>query len=53
MLASAVLCPASLSTEDPNKELPLPHLIVPVDMRKGSDGEGYYPYLLLVYLGTT
>ncbi len=52
-LSSAVLGPASSIEEDPNKEPPLPHLMVPVDLRKGSSGEGYYPYSALVDSGAT
>jgi hypothetical protein len=53
-LSSAALGPASSSEEDPIKNtLPLPHLMVPVDLRKGSGGEGYYPYSALVDSGAT
>jgi hypothetical protein len=55
MLALAALGPASPSEEDTNKDASLPplHLIVPVDLCKGSGGEGYYPYSELAYSGAT
>jgi hypothetical protein len=53
-LSSAALGPASSSEEDPDEDTPLPpQLIVPVDLRKGPGGEGYYPYSALVDLGAT
>ncbi len=53
-LFSAALGPASSSEEDPDEDTPpLPHLMVPVDLCKGSGGEGYYPYSALVDLGAT
>jgi hypothetical protein len=30
-----------------------PHLMVPVDLQKGSSDEGYYPYLALIDSGAT
>jgi hypothetical protein len=53
MLSSEVLGPASSKKEDPDKEPPLPHLMVLVDLRKGSGGKGYYPYSALIDLGAT
>jgi hypothetical protein len=54
MLASAALGPALSSEEDTDKDSPPPpHLMVPVDLRKGSGGEGYYPYKALVDSGAT
>ncbi len=53
-LFSAALGPASSSEEDPDEDTPpLPHLMVPVDLCKGSGSEGYYPYSALVDLSTT
>jgi hypothetical protein len=54
-LASAALSPASPSEENTDQDTSLPqlHLIVLVDLCKGSSSEGYYPYLALVDLGTT
>jgi hypothetical protein len=52
-LSSAVLGPASSNKEDPDEDPPPPHLMVPVDLQKGSGGEGYYPYSVLVNSGTT
>jgi hypothetical protein len=53
MLSSAVLGPASSNEEDPDIESPLPHLKVPVDLKKSSGSEGYNPYLALVDSGAT
>ncbi len=48
-LASAQLGPTLSSEEDTNKDSPLPpHLMVLVDLRKGSGGESYYPYSVFV-----
>jgi hypothetical protein len=53
-LSSAALGPASSSEEDPNEDTPPPpHLMVPVDLRKGSGGKSYYPYSALVDLSAT
>jgi hypothetical protein len=53
-LSSAALGPASSSEKDPNEDTPPPsHLMVPVDLRKGSGGEGYYPYSAPVDSGAT
>ncbi len=53
-LSLAALGPALLSEKDSDENtLPPLHLIVPVDLRKGSGAEGYYPYSVLVYLGAT
>jgi hypothetical protein len=53
-LSLAALGPASSSEEDPDEDTPPPpHFIVPVDLRKGSGGEGYYPYSALVESGDT
>ncbi len=53
-LSSAALGPALSSKEDPDEDTPPPpHLMVPVDLRKGSGGEGYYYYSALVNSGAT
>ncbi len=54
-LASAALGPALPSEEVTNKDVspPPPHLIMPVDLRKGLGGERYYPYLALGDSGAT
>ncbi len=55
MLIPVALCLASHSKEyiDEDASLPPPHLIVPVDLSKGSGSVGYYPYSALVDLGAT
>ncbi len=52
-LSSAVLGPASSNEEDHDEEPLPPHLIILVDLRKGSGGEGHYPYSALVDSGAT
>ncbi len=54
-LASVALGPALPSKEDTDEEASPspPHLMVPVDLRKGSGDEGCYPYSALVDSGTT
>jgi hypothetical protein len=50
MLASAALGPALPSEDDTDTVASLPplHLIVLVDLPKGSGGKGYYPYSALI-----
>jgi hypothetical protein len=54
-LASIALGPASPSEEKTDEDaLPPPlHLMVPVDLCKGSGGKGNYPYWALANTGTT
>jgi hypothetical protein len=54
-LASAALCPASPNEENTDKDTSLapPHLKVPVELRKGLSGKGFYPYLAPVDSGAT
>jgi hypothetical protein len=54
MLTSAALGSALQNKEESDKDSPLRlHLIVTVDLRIGSIGEGYYLYSALVNSGAT
>ncbi len=57
-LASATLGQASPSQEAPDSDSgddapPPPHLMVAVDLRKGSEGKRYHHFAALVDSGTT